>query len=211
MRCAILDAARIEFAAKGFAGASMRSIARSIGVKIAHIQHHFGDKQALWGKILSDVLGRQASEMNRICELNSDRPPDELIGLLIDSLVHYAADNPQFVALMSQARTSPSSEEAPAYRVELSQGILQLTELIARAQAQGRFVAGDPTILFYQLVGAALRIFTAAADATTFLGRSPTEPEVMTEHIRICLSVFMPGHPGQVEWRGGTRPAAREP
>jgi AcrR family transcriptional regulator len=46
-RAAILTAARSQFAAKGFGGASLRSIAREAGVDASLISHYFGDKSQL--------------------------------------------------------------------------------------------------------------------------------------------------------------------
>ena len=46
-RSAILNAARSQFAARGFGGASMRSIAREAGVDPSLISHYFGDKSQL--------------------------------------------------------------------------------------------------------------------------------------------------------------------
>jgi AcrR family transcriptional regulator len=46
-RAAILAAARSQFAARGFTGASMRSIAKEAGVDASLISHYFGDKAQL--------------------------------------------------------------------------------------------------------------------------------------------------------------------
>ena len=46
-RAAILAAARSQFAARGFKGASMRSIAAEAGVDASLISHYFGDKSQL--------------------------------------------------------------------------------------------------------------------------------------------------------------------
>ncbi|MGI9084393.1 MAG: TetR family transcriptional regulator [Aeromicrobium sp.] len=46
-RAAILAAARSQFATQGFAGTSLRSIAREAGVDASLISHYFGDKSRL--------------------------------------------------------------------------------------------------------------------------------------------------------------------
>ena len=50
------------FAVHGFAGASIRDIARAAGCSIANVYHHFANKEALWLAILdrsiSDLPGR---------------------------------------------------------------------------------------------------------------------------------------------------------
>ncbi|MFC5677004.1 TetR family transcriptional regulator [Aeromicrobium endophyticum] len=46
-RAAILGVARGEFAAKGFAGVSMRAVARAAGVDASLVSHYFGSKEGL--------------------------------------------------------------------------------------------------------------------------------------------------------------------
>lgn len=46
-RTALVETARRQFAAKGFAGASLRSIAAEAGVDPSLVNHYFGDKQGL--------------------------------------------------------------------------------------------------------------------------------------------------------------------
>lgn len=65
-RALILDAARGQFAAKGYAGASVRGIAREAGVDPALVHHYFGTKEQVFvaamelpvnpGDLLPDVL-----------------------------------------------------------------------------------------------------------------------------------------------------------
>jgi AcrR family transcriptional regulator len=47
-RTAILDAAREQFAANGYAGASVRGIARQAGVDPALVHHYFGTKESVF-------------------------------------------------------------------------------------------------------------------------------------------------------------------
>ncbi|MYV99486.1 TetR family transcriptional regulator [Streptomyces sp. SID3343] len=47
-RTTILDAARTEFAARGYAGASVRAIARGAGVDPALVHHYFGSKSRVF-------------------------------------------------------------------------------------------------------------------------------------------------------------------
>jgi len=44
----VLDAARTEFAAKGYVGASVRGIARAAGVDPALVHHYFGSKEQVF-------------------------------------------------------------------------------------------------------------------------------------------------------------------
>jgi AcrR family transcriptional regulator len=57
----ILDAARTEFASRGFQGATMRAIAQAAGVDVALLSHYFGGKQQLFTATLDlpDAVRRQ--------------------------------------------------------------------------------------------------------------------------------------------------------
>src|SRR5438067_698263 len=53
---AILAAARAAFASRGFAGASVRDIARAAGANPALVGYHFGSKEALYDRVLDDAM-----------------------------------------------------------------------------------------------------------------------------------------------------------
>ena len=60
-RARILEAARGQFAAKGFRGATMRAIATAAGVDVALIAHYFGHKQGLFAATLELPPGALAA------------------------------------------------------------------------------------------------------------------------------------------------------
>ncbi len=58
----ILDAAEAEFAAKGFDGARLGSIARAAGVQQALIHHYFADKAGLYREVIDRALSAMTTE-----------------------------------------------------------------------------------------------------------------------------------------------------
>jgi TetR/AcrR family transcriptional regulator len=58
----ILDAAEAEFAAKGFDGARLGSIARVASVQHALIHHHFSDKAGLYREVIDRALSAMTTE-----------------------------------------------------------------------------------------------------------------------------------------------------
>lgn len=62
----ILEAATRAFAEAGYAGASVRTIARSAGVNIATLAYHFEDKKGLYGEVVARYYRRI---------LETSRPP----------------------------------------------------------------------------------------------------------------------------------------
>lgn len=72
----ILEAAEAEFAAKGFDGARLGTIARAASVQQALIHHYFGDKEGLHGEVVRAGL---AAMTEAVWELLSrmDVPPEK--------------------------------------------------------------------------------------------------------------------------------------
>ncbi len=58
VRGRILTAARAEFAARGLAGASVRSIAGRAGVTAAMINYYFGGKRGLYDEVVDQAMSR---------------------------------------------------------------------------------------------------------------------------------------------------------
>jgi AcrR family transcriptional regulator len=80
-RVQILDAAFAEFAAKGFKGATIKSIARAAGLQSpALIYHYFPDKEALF----REVLGARIPVLRAVRDPASllDHPPEEVLPMI---------------------------------------------------------------------------------------------------------------------------------
>lgn len=73
-RARILDAAKIEFAAVGFAGARVDAIAEAAGVNKRMLYHYFGDKRGLY----REVYHRQVLAHG---EVTGEMPPDPVAAL----------------------------------------------------------------------------------------------------------------------------------
>lgn len=95
-RSQILEAAFGEFAAKGFKGTTIKSIAAAAGLQSpALIYHYFPDKQALFG----DVMRSYAPVLQVVSDLEQlmDLPPEEVLTRLGES---YLAFDRTFYPLM---------------------------------------------------------------------------------------------------------------
>lgn len=65
-RARIRDAAMVEFADKGFRGATMKSIAAAAGVSVGLVQHHFGTKDGLRQACDEVVLGMVHTKVDAV-------------------------------------------------------------------------------------------------------------------------------------------------
>jgi TetR/AcrR family transcriptional regulator len=106
----ILEAAASEFAAKGFDGARLGSIARAAGVQQALIHHYFADKEGLHQEVVRgglaamtegvwDILARMDAPETK----KRKRTPKELRALataFVELLVKFFATNGSFLQIL---------------------------------------------------------------------------------------------------------------
>ena len=127
----IFEAARKEFAAKGFAGARMEGIARRAGVSKQLILHHFKSKESLYSEI-HDVLSRPSFQSLELDDYLQSRRYD-----LIADRFHKRVKNLDYVRLLTweaagiRNRALPNEEERKGH-------IAQRGEAIRLLQAAGR-------------------------------------------------------------------------
>ncbi len=70
-RESVLEAAKMLFAAKGFAGTSIRDIAEQAHVSLGVIYHHFSDKEKLWHEVKKHVVSTIQLDYNPLEHCNS--------------------------------------------------------------------------------------------------------------------------------------------
>lgn len=57
-RVALMEAAQERFAAHGFAGTSIRELARAVGIKESSVYNHFPSKQAIFDAVIERATGK---------------------------------------------------------------------------------------------------------------------------------------------------------
>jgi TetR/AcrR family transcriptional regulator len=90
----IFAAAAHEFAARGFAGASVDRIAASAGFNKAMIYYHFGSKAALYRDILRDMFEAVGAAVSVAAA--SPVPPADKVRQFIDAFASEAEARPHF-------------------------------------------------------------------------------------------------------------------
>lgn len=160
----ILDAALDLFSEHGFAGTSMRSIARAVGVRESTLYHHYASKEAILAALLHQLGGDGKAE--RLAGLDLEtviaRGPREVTRQLARALVTEWATprERKFARLMLSEgpRQQPGSPVDPAAMMERARRQLSLVfaALIERGLL-GRF---EPEAMALGFMGplAALRI-----------------------------------------------------
>lgn len=92
-RSLILDAARKIFEAEGLEGASLRAIAAEAGYTPTALYFHFESKEAIYGEVLRQSLGRLQSAVTQ--EVGRARQPQDQFFRAAMGFFRYYDDNPR--------------------------------------------------------------------------------------------------------------------
>ncbi|WP_374573950.1 TetR/AcrR family transcriptional regulator [Phenylobacterium sp.] len=171
-RAKILTAARDEFAARGFAGARVESIAKRAGLTKQLIYHYFPSKEALFEETL------QAKYQRRRTRQDDETGPGELFR----QRFRYACEDTIWMRLM----TWEAAEHRETGRIigedTRRASVKRLGDMVAERQARGDLPADLPAEMI-ELAIYALSIYPIAFSQTTEMvtGRPPEDPEFQAE------------------------------
>ena len=141
-RARIVQAAMVEFASRGFKGASMDAIAARTRTTRAMINYYFGAKEKLYLAVLEHVYSeiRQAE-----AKLDLDHlPPVAAMRRIVEITFHYYLEHESFVRLVVAENQAKGRhlKKSKAMRT-LNRPILALLSgVISRGQAEGSFRGG---------------------------------------------------------------------
>ncbi|MBL6457580.1 TetR family transcriptional regulator [Belnapia sp. T6] len=149
----ILDAALVEFAEKGLAGARVDEIALRAGANKRMLYAHFGSKEDLWLVVLEGAYAVKRAE-ERALRVEA-LPPPEAMRRLVEFNLRYTAAHPEFVALLNQENIHRAaylrrSAQVPALYSPLLE---QISTVLARGAEAGIFRRDvDPMQLYVTIV-----------------------------------------------------------
>lgn len=153
----LIDVAIDVFSRKGFGGTTTREIAAAAGVTEAIIFRHFATKQDLYKAILdARCAGGDAqawfSEAQQFMDANDD---EGLFRALITTIIQCKCHDPRFERLLLHA-TLEGNELALMHHNQFALPIgKQLTDYIAKRQAEGTIRPVDPLAVIFAVAGVA--------------------------------------------------------
>lgn len=186
-REAILNAARIQFAANGYAGTRMEDVAAGVGISKAALYLQFADKAALFREMVDSLLlARLPAAMPP--EMETAPPTAQLEALVRFGASQLAEPEVAFLPRLVIGEGGNFPDMARTYHDRAVDRILALVEgIVARGIADGSFRRVDPHLAARSIGGALL---LGALWKTVFepVGAPPVDMEALAaSHIDIIL------------------------
>ena len=193
----LLDAALVEFGAKGFDGASTRAIARRIGAHQPQINYHFETKEALWAAAVDHLF----AELTRTMRGLAVRVPggsDDVAEIaaafaeMIRRFVRFAAKHPELNQIMVHEATAESSRLIWMTEQHVKPLYETVRPLWRRLRAAGIAAPIDVRLFHYVMVGAASLVYVNAPEARLLTGIEPTSTRWVEIHAEGLVGMLLP-------------------
>ena len=155
----LLAAAAGEFAARGFAGASVDRIALNARVNKAMIYYHFASKAALYQEILGDMFGAVGARIRSVAA--SDASPADKLGRFVEAIADEAEARPHFPPIWFREIAEEGAHLEEGTLREMA-GIVQTLAGILREGTRTRqFRRTNPFLVHASIVGPLLLFFAS--------------------------------------------------
>ena len=152
-RRAILRAALVEFADKGFERASTRAIGERAGLHHTLIGYHFGTKELLWRAtaehFFAEIDQRFQTAMTGAGQLEAI----DQVRRFVRSLLRFSIETPAFHYFMVRQSSEPGARLAGLMDAVVPPLRQDMLAAIVQAQADGDLPPGPPSLIFYMFVG----------------------------------------------------------
>ena len=155
----LLAGAAAEFAARGFAGASVDRIARVARVNKAMIYYHFASKAALYREILGDMFRAVCARVRAVAD--ADRSPEEKLLEFTRAIAAEARARPHFPPTWFREIAEGGAHLDPATLADISQIVTTLAAIIEEGAAAGRFRRINPLVVHGGIVAPILLFFAS--------------------------------------------------
>lgn len=196
IRQKLLESALVEFGAKGFDGASTRSIAQRVDAHQPQINYHFASKEALWAAAVDHLFSQLGAELADLSLPGGTDDPVELASAFAEGVqrfVRFAAAHPELNRIMVHEGT----EDSERLQWMVDRHVRPLYDAIRvvwqRLRDAGIAAPIDSATVHYVIVGAASLPFVNAPEARLLTGTEPTEPNWVEAHADGLVRTLLPG------------------
>jgi AcrR family transcriptional regulator len=181
------EAARLEFAQRGYHGARVQGIARRAGCNVALLYRHWSSKKALYLDILRTVWQAQAKEITTLLERGTGAPA--VVSAYLDALLQDRVGSQ--VVIRELLDGAPFLSQLVEAEPALLEAVRHAASRLASANGSNGNGAGlrpglDPIMVVLSVGGLATLVSSAHGVTRLFIDREVT-PEQWREHLHDLL------------------------
>jgi TetR/AcrR family transcriptional regulator len=181
----ILEAALVEFAEKGFEGASIRDIGSRSGVPYPLITYHYRTKDMLWRAVAQNAHAQLRQRWESVQSEMAQLTPLERLRAEARAFLRFTLEHPRFHHFMVR-ESRPASPHLPWMVKTILQPAMQrlLPDIIA-AQAAGDIPQCHPVLVHYLMIGALSVLSSLGDEIEQVSGVSTRDPAVIESYSKV--------------------------
>lgn len=188
----IFAAAAEEFAAHGFEGARVDSIARRAGVNKALLYYYIGDKNTLYSGLIIRTLEEVRKSLDS--HLEGERSPESRMRSFVASFSEAIRARPWLPSLILREAANGGADLSEEARAAINGIFATFQSELSSAMSSGAFRGVNPIVAHFQGLGGILFSYTAARMLQTFPGpgRAPAPDEIPGAVSDLLLNGLLP-------------------
>ncbi len=180
--------AQALFAERGYRGASLRDIAKRIGIKAPSLLHHFPSKQQLYLAVLDKMFESLEDAANAIAWGRESR--QERMRQAVAGAIDFIASHPDFVRIMWKEMADESGVGRQVLKRRLPPLFSTAVNFIFRGQRDGEFrTEVDPLHFMWSLNSITIGYFTTAAMIRRLWSMNLLEPAMIERRKREVIDM----------------------
>jgi TetR/AcrR family transcriptional regulator len=209
-RRAILDAALVEFAEKGFDAASIRAIALRTRLNHPLITYHFRTKDILWRATAEYAFGQIREAWDRLDKSAAELPPLDRLRAEYRTVFKYTVAFPEFHRFMRQECSTRNPRLTWAANTVVMPLINRLVPQIAALQTSGHLPKIKPIIFHYMMISLTSTLSEFGPEMSVTGNLEADDPRVVGSYWRTVETFIFDNPPSAPEIDVTTRRAARK-
>jgi AcrR family transcriptional regulator len=198
-RRAILNAALMEFAQKGFDAASIRVIADRIGLQHPLITYHFRNKDTLWRAAAEYAFDQIREEWDKLDETHVGMLSLDQLRTEYRTLFKYTVAFPEFHHFMRQECTTNNPRLKWVAKTIVMPLIDRLLPQIAALQKQKLLPKMEPILFHYMMVSLTAMLSEFGPEMRVTSNLAADDPHVITMYWRVVEKIVFGKPPSDSE------------
>ena len=190
IRRQLIDAATVEFARNGFAGASTRAIAIRAGAHQPQINYHFFSKEALWRAVVDDLFTHLSAFLEP--EGTFDDPVDEFRQWVL-GLVLFTAERPELSRLIMHEAASYNDRMNWLVDTHVGPYLERRVRVWTALKERGLTERIVDEFAYFALIGAITIPFCLMPHVERVHGPVDFDRETLERHAEGLVRAFLPG------------------
>jgi TetR/AcrR family transcriptional regulator len=184
----ILAAAVAEFSKHGYAGTSIRGIARKARVPDPLIHYHFGGKEKLWREAVTALFDEMHADNDKAAEGATDKLDE--VRRRLHALLYYLARKPELSAFTTLEYGRKSPRLSFIIKTFYGKRFNDALEAIGQLQGAGRLPAGDTQLLNSIMIGLAHLLSQRGGEIELLTGRSAKDSALIEDYWRFVDGIL---------------------